>query len=197
MNPRKKKARLAPRAIQAVQLKITLKYIQPPIWRRIVVSDHTSLGDLHWVIQKVMGWDDDHMHAFYINDIEYAGPETAEDCGGLCDYDFCLHQVIKRPGQKFTYEYDFGDRWMHAILVEKIEPAADSMILPRCVRGARACPREDCGGVGGYESMLEVKRNPTKERLSYWGEPSWVLEFEPESFDLEAVNRRIQPSQQP
>ena len=38
------------------QLKITLKDIKPPIWRRVLVPDNFLLGDLHIVIQQVMGW---------------------------------------------------------------------------------------------------------------------------------------------
>jgi hypothetical protein len=181
--------------IRAVQLKVTLKGIRPPIWRRLVLADSCSLEELHWVIQKTVGWDNDHMHAFYINKIEYAHYETARECGVFCDEDFSLHQVIKRRGQRFTYEYDFGDGWVHEILVEKIEPVDRQTLLPRCLKGARACPREDCGGVGGYEAMLEAKRHPTKESLSYWGEPSWVLDFDPERFDLAAVNERLHPVQ--
>jgi hypothetical protein len=183
--------------IRTVQLKVTLKYIRPPIWRRLVLADNASLRDLHWVIQKAMGWDNDHMHAFYIDKIEYAGPETAEHCGVLCDEDFCLHQVIKRRGQRFTYEYDFGDCWRHEILVEKIVPSEGETHLPSCLDGARACPREDCGGVGGYEAMLEAKRNPSKERLAYWGEPEWVLQFDPERFDLQTANQRLHPAKIP
>lgn len=189
------KTRSAPSAIRAVQLKVTLKYIRPPIWRRLVLADSCSVNDLHWAIQTTMGWDGDHMHAFYINKVEYAHYETARECGVFCDEDFSLHQVIDRRGQRFTYEYDFGDGWMHEILVEKIDPVQGPPPSPRCLAGARACPREDCGGVGGYEAMLEVKANPTKERLEYWGEPSWVLDYDPESFDLDEVNRRLQPVQ--
>jgi hypothetical protein len=188
-------ARPEPTAVRAVQLKVTLKHIQPPIWRRLVLSDHSSLGGLHSVIQDAMGWDNSHMHAFSIDQVEYAAPEIADDGGGLCDEDFFLHQVIQRSGQRFTYTYDFGDSWRHEILVEKIEPVDRQTPLPRCLNGARACPREDCGGVGGYAAMLEAKRHPTKERLSYWGDPSWVLGFDPEHFDLAAVNQLLQPVQ--
>ena len=186
------KARSAPRALRAVQLKVTLKYIQPPIWRRLVLTDSCSLEALHRAIQKAMGWDDDHMHAFYINKVEYAHYETARECGVLCDEDFFLHQVLKRRGQRFTYEYDFGDRWMHDILVEKIDPIQGPPPSPRCLDGSRASPREDCGGVAGYHAMLEVKNNPSlKHRLGDWGEPQWVLDYDPECFDLDQVNRRL------
>ncbi|MBI2555343.1 MAG: plasmid pRiA4b ORF-3 family protein [Candidatus Rokubacteria bacterium] len=35
--------------------------------------------------------------------------------------------------------------------------------LPVCLGGARACPPEDCGGVRGYESVLEAIRDPDHE----------------------------------
>lgn len=40
----------------ALQLKITLRYLKPPVWRRVVVPDNYTLGDLHYVIQRTMGW---------------------------------------------------------------------------------------------------------------------------------------------
>jgi hypothetical protein len=179
---------------KTLQLKVTLRHVQPPIWRRLAVGNDLTLDDLHLLIQKTMGWDNDHMHAFYIGGVEYAHDETARSCGVLCDEDFPLHQVIKRRGQRFTYEYDFGDRWMHDILVEKTEPCQGEPPPPRCLDGARACPRENSGGVYGYQLMLEVKSNPSlKHRLADWGDPSWVLNYNPEHFDLDAVNRRPIP----
>lgn len=178
--------------LQRLQLKVTLKYIKPPIWRRLALGNDLTLNALHRTIQKAMGWDDDHMHAFHIGGVEYARYETAQECGVFCDENFFLHQVIERRGQRFTYEYDFGDGWMHDILVEKIEPCLGLPPPPRCLAGARACPREDCGGVPGYQSMLAVKNNPAlKHRLGDWGDPSWVLDYDPERFDLEEINRRL------
>ena len=34
------------------------------------------------------------------------------------------------------------------------------MRYPRCIAGARACPPEDCGGVGGYAAFLTPIRDP-------------------------------------
>ena len=60
-----------------------------------------------------------------------------------------------------VYEYDFGDSWDHLITVERILPA-DPAVAPRaeCLEGARACPPEDCGGVGGYADLLKILRDP-------------------------------------
>src|SRR6266571_1298162 len=38
------------------QLHIRLAYIEPPIWRRIVVSGQVTLFGLHRMLQVVMGW---------------------------------------------------------------------------------------------------------------------------------------------
>ena len=35
-----------------------------------------------------------------------------------------------------------------------------SVKYPVCLAGARACPPEDCGGIPGYENLLEVLSNP-------------------------------------
>ena len=47
------------------QFKVTLKGSDPPIWRRFQVPDLT-LGELHDVLQVVMGWEDSHLHQFII-----------------------------------------------------------------------------------------------------------------------------------
>ena len=44
------------------QLHIRLAYIEPPIWRRIVVSGQVTLYSLHRMLQVVMGWENYHLH---------------------------------------------------------------------------------------------------------------------------------------
>lgn len=38
------------------QIKISLKYIKPMVWRRFLVEDSIKLPDLHQVIQTVEKW---------------------------------------------------------------------------------------------------------------------------------------------
>jgi hypothetical protein len=174
-----------------LQLHLTLRHLQPPVWRRLLVSNRASLFELHQLIQKTMGWDNSHMHAFYIGGVEYAGYETAQDCQVLCDEDFYLHQLIKRRGQRFTYEYDFGDRWMHDIQVEQTQPCPGETPPARCLAGARACPPDDFGGPHTYALFLRDRTSPDQKILARWGEPDWVRAFDPEGFDLDTINRRL------
>ncbi|NER85401.1 MAG: plasmid pRiA4b ORF-3 family protein, partial [Leptolyngbya sp. SIO1D8] len=46
----------------------------PPIWRRFQTSDQTTLHSLHQVLQRVMGWQDSHLHAFDIGNDCYVPP---------------------------------------------------------------------------------------------------------------------------
>jgi hypothetical protein len=63
------------------QLKITLKEIKPPIWRRVQVLSSTNLGKLHQIVQEAMGWYDCHLHQFLIDGVEY-GDEGEGDGDG-------------------------------------------------------------------------------------------------------------------
>ena len=62
----------------AIQFKVTLRDIKPPIWRRVVLPDNCSLGTLHDVIQVAMGWHNCHMHTFRIDGIFYSSKQMAE-----------------------------------------------------------------------------------------------------------------------
>ncbi|RDK07265.1 IS1096 element passenger TnpR family protein [Cupriavidus lacunae] len=58
-------------ATPVLQLRIALRGLSPPVWRRVLVPEHLTLGQLHHVIQVVMGWDDEHLLAFSIRGRRY------------------------------------------------------------------------------------------------------------------------------
>ena len=101
-----------------------------------------------------------------------------------------LKKIAREEGASFLYEYDFGDGWRHVITVEHIMPETQNMRVPRCLDGARACPPEDCGGIGGYERLLEALRDPRhpdhKELRRWVG-----ARYDPELFSLQAVNSAL------
>ena len=61
-------------ADQVYQLKITLRDIKPPVWRRVQVTDCT-LAKLNDIIQACMGWSGSHLHAFEIGREQYGEPD--------------------------------------------------------------------------------------------------------------------------
>ena len=177
---------------QIYQIKVALNDTHPPVWRRILVPGNTTLLKLHDILQIVMNWEDYHLHMFTIEGSIYGDPANDEygDLGTIDEAKVKLHQVIYREGQRLSYEYDFGDSWDHTLLVEKILPPQESVRYPMCLKGKRACPPEDVGGVWGYENFLEAIRNPDHDEHEEY--LTWIGgEFDPEAFDLEKVNTRL------
>jgi len=177
------------------QIKVTLDGIRPPVWRRIQVRGSTTLLKLHAILQVVMGWQDYHLHEFTIADVTYGDPENDEwdERGIEPEERYRLSQVVPAEGFRCKYDYDFGDGWRHTLLVEKVAPAEKGVRYPICLKGKRACPPEDVGGVGGYHNFLQAIGDPDhREHDQYL---TWVGgSFCPEAFDLEEINsglRRI------
>ena len=177
------------------QFKVRLEGIKPLIWRRIEVPASYSFWDLHVAIQDSMGWLDYHLHAFHISN-----PDTGEvqeigipdddrfDDDPVClpGWELPISAYFRKKGDRADYEYDFGDGWEHKIVLEKILDKVPKTKYPRCTGGARACPPEDCGGIGGYENLLEVIRDPSHEE--YESTMEWLdMEFDPEHFDPKEV----------
>jgi hypothetical protein len=173
----------------ALQLKISLVRSKPPIWRRVIVPESLILAELHEVIQIVMGWENSHLHDFDVRGERYTEFEEDIQSGAGDSTAVTLRSLkLNKKGRKFLYNYDFGDNWLHEIVVESSRPAEDSEKLPVCVTGRRAGPPEDSGGVHRYEYLLEAvsdSANPDHEELSDWLDP----DFDPEEFDVDRVNR--------
>jgi hypothetical protein len=183
---------MAKKPTQIYQIKVTLGNTHPPIWRRILVPGNTTLLKLHDILQIVMGWEDYHLHVFKIEGFFYGDPADDEygDLGTVDEANYKLSQVIYGEGQRFSYEYDFGDSWDHILLVEKILPSQEGVRYPVCQKGKRACPPEDVGGVWGYVNFLEAIRDPKHDEHEEY--LTWVGgKFDPETFDLEEINARL------
>lgn len=175
------------------QLKISLNYASPPIWRRVLVPADIELEDLHEVIQAVFGWTNSHLHQ-YIDGETFYQPDSEDDgFMGLCNEDsfgVALNALLRKAKDKLVYEYDFGDSWKHQVLLEKILPAGSAESLPVCMAGKRACPPEDCGGIPGYFHMLETLSGPDGDEKADMLD--WVGgSFDPEAFDLDKINARL------
>lgn len=175
------------------QVKVTLTGSEPTIWRRMHISSDTSLQKLHEILQVVMGWTNSHLHQFIIGGKYFSEPDPEYDPEVENEKLIRLSQVVSGVNERSVYEYDFGDNWEHELLIEKILPVAEGTRYPVCIAGQRACPPEDCGGIQGYARFLEAIQKPNHPEHDEMLE--WVGgSFDPQAFDLDEVNRKIEHS---
>lgn len=184
-----------PASERLYQLRIILKDIEPPIWRRIQVKDCT-LDKLHEHIQTSMGWTNSHLHHFKIGGLLYGDPQLLlegfeDDPEVLNSLETRLSSMVPEEGRRFRfeYEYDFGDGWEHEVLFEGCPRAKKGARYPLCLEGKRACPPEDVGGTYGYQEYLEALTDPEHEEHQSFME--WRGPFDPEAFDAEAASRKM------
>jgi hypothetical protein len=175
------------------QLKVVLAGSEPPIWRRIQVPGGFTLAGLHKVLQEAMGWEDDHLHEFFIGGASYGASAAADNLFApdiRNESRIQLKDILPAAGKSFRYIYDFGDDWIHEITVEKIVLPAERVSYPLCLAGENACPPEDSGGIYSYYGKLEIikdTKHPEHAEIKEWMGPR----FDPSRFNLEAVNRRL------
>jgi hypothetical protein len=168
-------------------LKVTLKNLKPPVWRRLAVSSDTKLPKLHRIINSAMGWSDSHLHQFVVDGLFYSTPHPDNPSGDLDERRVSLSAIAPLVGSKFRYDYDFGDGWEHTVLVEKVLPPEPGERYPICLAGKRACPPEDIGGPYGYEMFLEAiadTEHPQHDEFMEWIGGA----FDPERFSIQEVN---------
>ena len=165
------------------QFKISLKHSVPLIWRRVLVPAIMPLAQFHIVIQALFEWEQAHLYSFYYSDRPY----DDETPGTLATQ---LQQLALKPKQTINYVYDFGDNWMHAIVLEKITTDDGSYRLPFCLAGNRAGPPEDCGGIPGYENYMNALFDKNHQNFDQ------VLEYMGEKYlndlcDEDEINKRL------
>ena len=164
------------------RLRITLQGTEPAVWREVLLPGSLHLGLVHQAIQGVMGWEDAHLHEFEAGEERYGDGEDNRKETAVR-----LAEVVREPGDCVLYSYDFGDDWVHTLVVQEVLPPSPDA---RCLDGAGACPPEDCGGPWGYEELLAALADPThpehEERLEWLGGP-----FDPHAFDVEQADRAL------
>jgi Plasmid pRiA4b ORF-3-like protein len=170
------------------QIKVTLKHTKPPIWRRLIIAPEIKLDRLHDVLQIAMGWTNSHLYQFETPDGYFADPSFERE-ETQSSKKATLKSVLGGPRSHIRYEYDFGDGWDHQILLEKVVEL-DQPALAFCLGGARSSPPEDCGGPWGYANLLATLKDPKSAEHDSMIE--WVgAEFDPDAFDVEAINKQL------
>ena len=113
-------------------------------------------------------------------------PDGFDEHACLPGWEIPISEFFGQPGDSAMYAYDFGDGWEHAVVLEAIVEGVPSQRYPLCLAGERACPPEDCGGVPGYEELLQILQDPShdeyEERVHWLGRV-----YDPEEFNHREV----------
>src|SRR5690242_20342082 len=137
-------------------LRVTLRGIEPPIWRELSVPDSYTLFQLHRCIQLAFDWLDYHLFVFETRGRQFSQP--GPDALGEDAAKTRLGDLSLKRGSALLYTYDMGDDWEHDIVVRSNDAQLDTKPDPFAyvLAGQRAAPPEDSGGPHGYSRLLQA-----------------------------------------
>ena len=133
-----------------------------------MVRSDSSVADFHHILQIVMGWQDIHLHRFVLHGKTYGLAQVGGISFSADPTQINLRDWRLRIRERFEYQYDFEDNWLHQIRLEQVLPFNHTKTYPRCIAGARCVPPEDCGGAEAFcqlQVKLELDLWQTKTRL--------------------------------
>ncbi len=187
-------------------LKVSMRYTQPPIWRRVALPDTLTFWELHFVLQIVFDWENYHLFEFrqgrgMSTDFRAGTPSLGQEASLWGDEmpqqdprEVPLSAILSAPNDKVTYTYDFGDSWEHDIVMEQVAPLPPGSPAPavRCLGGKRAAPLEDMGGIPGYEQLLDLlAEKAAGKRKRMPSEYAGLGKFDPDEFDLDRYQHNL------
>ena len=180
-------------AKEVYQIRLTLAGTTPPIWRRLLVSASMTLPQFHDVLQIAMGWQNCHLHQFSGAGAKYGQDDPSEpgclaQMGWIDERKARVSQLLPGAGATAEYLYDFGDDWLHEIVVEQVLPVDPRRAYPVCLEGKGAGPPEDCGGPHGFENIREALSDP--KHPQYWDMKLFYEDYQLK-YSLAAVNRGL------
>ena len=174
-------------------LRVELLDIEPLIWRRIRVVRSATFKQLHEILQIVLGWQDSHLHEFRAGKlvIGIKGIDELEERETLQDEsDWKLADLLDTGVTEFEYVYDFGDDWVHRVILEPATRSGAPGPSPLCLAGENACPPEDVGGPHLYREFLEAIANAKHQEHGHY--LRWIGGvWDPAGFDMNRVNRDL------
>lgn len=130
-HPRKKKAT---GTVESYEIKVDLR---DDCYRVIRIGKQETLEDLSEAILNAFDFDNDHCHAFFLDD-RYGSKTNAYYSDYMEEYDsssdVTLWQLRLRKGEKFKYLFDFGDEWrFQCKVLRELEEKTDAPVVTQAV----------------------------------------------------------------
>ncbi|WP_188454193.1 plasmid pRiA4b ORF-3 family protein [Virgibacillus oceani] len=143
-----------------LELKVTLKDVGVPVWRKLRVDSRATFNELHEILQLAFDWTNSHLHSFFVRKMDGVKTDNIEIKSGDYEMEFgmpsffdeyneneeVLANWFKKTNDKIMYTYDFGDDWQHEIVLMKMFAAEKGVEYPRCVGARNIAPEEDSRG---------------------------------------------------
>ncbi|MEO1610383.1 MAG: plasmid pRiA4b ORF-3 family protein [Pseudomonadota bacterium] len=172
-------------------IRIELEESDPLIWREIETPTLMTLKMLHDVIQKLMGWSDDHLWKFNDKICCYSlfMEDDWDDTPCRDAANVRLRDICERKKTVLTYVYDFGDNWRMRVVISNIRQGDPELDYPRYLGGERAGPPEDSGGIPGFYNMLEARPDP--KHPDHDDANEFLLDYDPDKIDEVAINSAL------
>lgn len=139
------------------ELKVTLKDVGIPVWRKLQIDGSTTFRDFHRILQAAFNWYDIQLYSFFVNKTDgknvdgvEISPENNDEPSTLFFWQMSYHDTeevvadwFKTPKDKVSYVYDFGDDWNHEIVLTKKMKPRKGITYPRCIDARNSAPDED------------------------------------------------------
>lgn len=110
----------------------------PGCYRHIQIGADETLDELHCAILSAFDFDDDHAHAFFMDDRYWSDADVyydhRMDDGGRFSDEVTLRQLQLKAGKKFKFLFDFGDEWRFQCKV--LRELDEKTARPKIIRAA-------------------------------------------------------------
>lgn len=182
------------------EIKVSIKDTHPPVWRRLQIPEGITFHELNAIIQLAFDWCGYHAYSFEVGATLYGMGiyiELPDIDDGWGDYEIKNSKKEKidkyfKAYKRMKYTYDFGDDWIHDIIIEKIVESDIKLIKPICIKAKMASLPEDCGGPWGYEELLDILSDEKHERykeMREWVDGGFTIWHDDREYvDIEKIN---------
>jgi Plasmid pRiA4b ORF-3-like protein len=113
----------AEQKVGAVRLSARLRGVSPAVIRRLLITEQSSLAELHANLQVSFGWSDQHLYSFQIRGWQFGDPARAielELAGGGVDIPLAAFGFD--IGEPFLYQYNLLVPWEIECRIEALSP---------------------------------------------------------------------------
>ena len=136
------------------EIKVTIRESHPPTWRRLRIPANITFNDLATIIEIAFGWCGYHLYEFEIGATLHEMGQfiavPAEDEYGIEEIrgktlDSGKEKIDEyfKKYKRMKFTYDFGDNWVHDIIIEK--EINEKIEYPLCVKAKSGAYPEECG----------------------------------------------------